>query len=191
MMQPRGGWRAAAVAAAMLSSPACLVLSLQPAYDAASVVFEEGLLGNWENREDQTQLVVERGEWRSYRIAFTERGSTRTLNGNLTAIGEKPIRYVDVTEPRGADPGPYLIPVHALYRVTLNGDELTAAPLDFDWFTQAMAERRRLAPPGLAIDDRRNAIVTSSTAEFRRWIARAPDAAFAAPMTFSRVRPGI
>lgn len=191
MRHPRGRWGAAAAAVAMLASPACLVLSLQPAYDAASVVFEEGLLGRWENREDQTQLLVERGEWRSYRIAFTERGSTRTLNGNLTAIGEKPTLFVDVTELRGADPGPYLLPVHAVYRVTVNGDELTAAPLDFDWFTQAASDRRRGGPPGLAIDDRRNAIVTSSTAEFRRWIARAPEAAFAAPMTFTRVREGL
>ena len=186
MRHPSAAWRAAAVALAVLFSPACLVLSLQPAYDAASVVFEEGLLGRWENREDQSRLLVERGEWRSYRIAFTERGSTRTLNGNLTAIGDQPILYVDVTELRGADPGPYVIPVHGLYRVTFTGDGLTAAPLDLDWFTQAAAERRRAAP-ALALDDRRNVIVTASTAEFRRWLARAPEAAFAAPMTFQRV----
>jgi hypothetical protein len=57
-------WRAALLAAA-LSSNGCLVLALQPAYDDRSVVFDESLLGRWENKDDQTQLTIERGEWRS------------------------------------------------------------------------------------------------------------------------------
>jgi hypothetical protein len=174
--------RAAVVASALLSN-ACLVLALQPVYDDSSVVVEDKLLGQWENADDQTRLTIERGEWRSYRIAYTERGSTRTLNANLTTIGDA--LFADVTEMRGADPGPYLIPVHGIFRVTLHDDELAIVPLDFDWFTRAVTDKRR-GLPALAIDDRRNVIMTAPTAELRRWLARAPDAAFSAPMTFTR-----
>jgi hypothetical protein len=183
-MSPAAPWRFLAVAVAVWSQ-GCLVLSLQPVYDDASLVFEEALLGRWENADDQMQLVIERGEWRSYRIAFTERGATRNLNGNLSSIGDKRTLFMDVTEMRGVDPGPYLLPVHGLFRVTVDAGELTAAPLDFDWFMQAALEKRR-GLPALALDDRRNVIVAAPTAEFRRWLARAPAVAFAAPMTFKR-----
>lgn len=182
---PAALWRAAVLAAAV-GSNACLVLSLQPVYDDASVVFDESLLGKWENLDDQTQLTVERGEWRSYRIVFTERGTSRTLNGNLTRLGDAPgARYVDVTEKRGADPGPYLLPVHGIFRITSEGDELRAAPMDLNWFTRAAAGKRR-GIPALAIDDRRNVVIASPTAEVRAWLARAPAAAFGTPMTFTR-----
>ncbi len=177
---------AALLAAASLST-ACLVISLQPVYDDASVVFDEALLGAWSNADDQTQLTIERGEWRSYRIAYTERGSTRVLDGNLTSVGDRPgLRLMDVTEARGVDPGPYLIPVHGIYRVILQDDELSAAPLDFDWFTKLAADKRAGAPP-IAVDDRRNIVLTAATAELRRWLLRAPAEAFGAPMTFRRV----
>jgi hypothetical protein len=180
--------RVGALLAAALSS-ACLVLSLQPVYDDRSIAFDEALLGRWDNADDQTQIVIERGEWRSYRIAYTERGTTRTLNGNATSLGDAAggVLFMDVTELRGVDPGPYLIPVHAIYRVSVRGDQLSAAPLDFDWFTRMAAEQRRGMPP-LAIDDRRNVILTAPTAELRRWLARAPAPAFSAPMTFTRTR---
>jgi hypothetical protein len=93
--------------------------------------------------------------------------------------------YMDVTEMRGADPGPYLIPVHGIFKVTRVDNELTAAPLDLDWFTHAAADKRRDAPL-LAIDDRRNVIITSPTPELRRWLARPPPAAFGTPMIFRR-----
>ena len=175
-------WRAAFLAVA-LSSNGCLVLAIQPVYDDRSIVFDESLLGRWENKDDQTQLTIERGEWRSYRIMFTERGAPRSLNGNLTAVGDA--TYMDVTEMRGADPGPYLIPVHGIFRVIRVENELTASPLDLDWFTQAAADKRHDAPQ-LALDDRRNVIITSPTAELRRWLARPPPTAFGTPMTFRR-----
>ena len=175
--------RAAWLAFALVCSSGCLVLSLQPAYDDASISFNESLLGRWANADDQTQLAIERGEWRSYKITYTERGAPRVLNGNLTRIGSAD--FMDVTEMRGADPGPYLIPVHGVFKIALEADTLSAAPLDFEWFTRAVAEKRRGLPP-LAIDDRRNVIFATPSAQLRQWLARAPAAAFGTPMTFAR-----
>ena len=174
-------WAAVVVAAVMSSG--CLVLSLQPAYDDKSIVFEESLLGSWSNAEDQVQATIERGEWRSYKITYTDHSTTWTFQGNLTKIGAAEL--IDLTESRGADPGPYLVPVHALYRLQIDGDTLTAAPLDYGWFTRAV-QQKLLSRLNVSFDDRRNAVIASSTTELRRWMTKPPPDVFTAPMTFKR-----
>ena len=173
----------AAVAAAVLSS-GCLVLSLQPAYDDKSIAFDEALLGKWSNTEDQTLATIERGEWRSYKITYVDHSTTRTFQGNLTTIGA--MRLLDVTESRGADPGPYLVPVHGLFRIELDGDRLTAAALDYQWFTRAMAQKTIKLP--VSFDDRRNAVLAASTADLRRWLAKPAADVFGDAMTFERAK---
>lgn len=170
---------------AAFASGGCLVLSLQPAYDDESIAFDEALVGQWTNAEDGTEAAIERGEWRSYKVTYIDRFATRMFQGNLTKIGTAAV--LDLTEMRGADPGPYLVPVHGIFRVEVSGDTLRSTPLDYAWFTRAMAQKTigRLA---VALDDRRNVIVASTTSELRRWLARPPDEAFAPAMTFKRQR---
>ena len=172
-------------AIAAVASSGCLVLSLQPAYDAESVAFDETLLGVWANADDETNATIERAEWRSYKVVVKDRFTSRALQGNLTRVGES--IWLDLTEQRGVDAGPYLVPVHALVRLELHGDTLQASLLDYNWFARAMAQKGvpRLAT---AFDDRRNAIVASPTAELRRWLSRVPDDAMSAPMIFARQR---
>ena len=168
---------------ATFASSGCLVVTLQPAYDDQSLVFEEALLGQWENAEDGTRATVERGEWRSYKITFVDRTATRVFQGNLTKIGAT--TFLDLTEMRGADPGPLLVPVHTIARVAVTDNELDAALLDYDWFMRAMS-RKTLGRLSTAVDDRRNAVITATTGEIKRWLAQTPAAAFAAPATFTR-----
>lgn len=171
------------LSAIALTSCGCLVVSLQPAYDEGSVVFDGSLLGAWEDADDGLRATVERGEWRSYKIIYADRSSTREFQGNTTRIGDT--TYLDLTEMRGIDPGPYLVPVHGVLRVVVDGDTLTAGLLDYNWVIHAMTDKTigRLAP---ALDDRRNAVVTAPTSELRRWLVRPPEDAFSAPMTFIR-----
>ncbi len=172
-----------ALVAAAVSMSGCLVVTLQPAYDDQSLVFEEALLGQWENGEDGTRATIERGEWRSYKITFVDRTATRVFQGNLTKIGAS--TFLDLTEMRGADPGPLLVPVHTVARVAVKDNELDAALLDYDWFMRAMS-RKTLGRLSTAIDDRRNAVITATTGELKRWLAQTPPGAFAAPATFTR-----
>jgi hypothetical protein len=160
-------------------------VSLQPVYDAPSVVFDESLIGRWANAADETSATIERGEWRSYKIAYTDRFATLNFHGNLTTIGTS--AFLDLTQVRGADAGPYLIPVHGVFRVLIAGDTSTVTPLDYGWFTRATS-RATIRGLTAAVDDRRNVVVTSSTLDLRRWLARAPDAAFSAAMTFTRTK---
>jgi hypothetical protein len=57
--------------------------------------------------------------------------------------------------------------------------------LDYEWLMRAITQKT-LAGLAAAVDDRRNAVVTAPTDELRRWLPRAPDGAFGAPMTFKR-----
>ena len=171
------------VLAAALASSGCLVLSLQPAYDAASVVYDEALIGTWVNTEDETSATVERGEWRSYKVAYTDRFSTRAFHGNLTRIGTA--TWLDLTEVRGRDDGPFLLPVHGIFRVSVAGDVLSVAPLDYGWFTRAI-EQKPAGLPIATLDDRRNVVVSSSTADLRRWLTSAPAGAVTTATTYRR-----
>src|SRR5262245_25776080 len=166
-------------------SAGCLILALQPAYDAESVAFDAALVGEWENADDGSLVTIERGEWRSYRITYAERSSMRTFQSNLTRIGA--VSFLDLTEMRGADPGPYLVPVHGVVRIGIAGDTLTASLLDYPWFMGAMTQKS-LRGIAVAVDDRRNIVLTDPTSEIRRWLEHAPDEAFSAPMTFARKR---
>jgi len=73
--------RAVAPIALLLCLPllasACVVVSLQPVYDDSSVVFDQALVGNWVNAEEETSVAIERAEWRSYKVAYTDRFATR------------------------------------------------------------------------------------------------------------------
>jgi hypothetical protein len=162
----------------------CLVVTLQPAYDDQSIVFDEALLGRWENADDGERATIERGEWRSYRITYTDRTATRSFQGNLTRIGAALV--LDVTEMRGADPGPFLVPVHGIVRISIEGDRLTTARLDYERFMRARAQKSTGLPMS-AIDDRRNAVITASTGDLRRWLTRMPVDAFGTPATFARL----
>lgn len=175
--------RACAVIALAAVSNACLVVSLQPAYDADSVIFEQALVGVWQNTSDQTSATIERAEWRAYKVSYTDRFTTLTFHANLTKSGGA--EFLDLTQVRGSDEGPYLVPVHGVVRVSVGGDTLRVEPLDYAWFSRS-GRSGGVSGLGTAIDDRRNVVVTSSTPELRRWLARAPDEAFGAEMTFTR-----
>lgn len=95
------------------------MLQLHPAYDDTSLLFDEALLGNWRSEDDRATAVVERGEWATYRISYTDATTKLTVVGRLTAIG--PDRYLDLAVTGGEDRGPLLVPVHGLCRLVFAG----------------------------------------------------------------------
>ena len=75
--------------------------------------------------------------------------------------------------------------MHGLFRVSVAGDVLSVAPLDYGWFTRAIEQK--LAGRLLAtLDDRRNVVVSSSTADLRRWLTSAPAEAVTTATTYRR-----
>ena len=69
-------------------SQACLVLTVNPSHDRESLLWEPALVGDWHNADDNSSLVIERGEWQSYRIRYAFPIESGELTGHLTAIGK-------------------------------------------------------------------------------------------------------
>jgi hypothetical protein len=147
-----------------LSSAACLVVGLQSVYEPDTIAFEPGLLGTWASDEDGVTLGIERGEWHSYHLSFREREKTTRLSARLTRVGE--LLLLDVTPLDGTDIEPLQIPVHGIFRIALEDDSLSVSNLDYDYFV-GVATR---GEPGFSQDDRKNVIITLSTAELRQWL---------------------
>ena len=122
------------LALAALSS-GCLVLTLQPVYDDGSLDVDETLTGTWQGPEQGATVVVERGEWKSYRLTYTARNTSYVLVAYLTTIGDA--RFLDLTPAHGLEAGPLMLPVHGVCRLQHEGDTLILAPLDYDWFVAA------------------------------------------------------
>ena len=176
--------------AALAAAPGCLVLSLHPAYEDESIGWEPALLGTWEDVEDNASLVIERGEWKSYRIRYVHPIERGELTGYVTSIGDD--RYLDVMPIRGEDRGAVVIPVHAIVRMQLAGNRLELTPLSYDWLADRV--RARTAIPGLAItlDQKENALITSPAARLRGWIRKQPrdGTMFGAGAVFIRKQAG-
>lgn len=174
-------WLAGAV-----SASGCLVLSLHPAYDADSIGWDARLVGAWADIEDNASMDVARGEWSSYRVHYVHPIETGDLTGYLTSIGDE--RYLDLMPGRGEDAGSFLIPVHAVLRVRLDGERLELTPLSYDWFSDRL--RGRAAASGLqtVFDEKQNALIVSPSAALRAWLRAQPPGGpmFGAPTVFVR-----
>jgi hypothetical protein len=178
--------RLAVLLALALSSAACLVVSLQPVYEPDTIAFDPGLLGTWASDEDRVILAIERGEWHSYHLTFTDRDKTTRLSARLTRVGE--LLLLDVTPLDGTDIEPLQIAVHGIFRVTLEPDVLSVSNLDYD-HCLAVASR---GETGFALDGRKNVVVTLQTPELRHWLQEhAEDAGlFSTPAILKRQDEG-
>ena len=171
---------------AIVSLPGCLVLSLNPVYTDDSLIWDAELLGKWHDADDNVLVEIQRGEWRSYRIHYEHPIESGDLTGYLTTIGDE--RYLDVMPIRGADRGSFLVPVHAILRVRLQGDTLDVAPLSYDWFVDRVRAARDTSGLALTRDQNENVLILSPPAKLRTWLRGQPQdgAMFGAAATFTR-----
>jgi len=174
------------VAVCAVCSSGCLVFSLNPGYSETTIAWEPSLVGTWIDTDDKSTVQIDRSEWRSYRIHYEHPIERGDLTGYLTVIGDE--RYLDVMPSRGQDHGSFLIPVHALLRVRLDGDKLELTPLSYDWFEERV--RGDKPAPGLDVtmDQKENVLITSPVDKLRDWIRTQPGdgAMFGASATFTR-----
>lgn len=174
---------------ALLASPGCLVLTVNPSHDRDALVWEQGLLGHWQNVDDNASLTIDKGEWQSYRIHYTHTIESGHVTGYLTTIGQS--LYLDVMPARGEDRGAFLLPLHAIVRVKLTGDKLELTGLSYDWFFDRLRQKAPIAGLSATFDEKENALIVSPTNAFRSWIAKQPSASavFGASAVFTR-KPG-
>jgi hypothetical protein len=177
------------LAGLVLGAPGCLVVSVNPVYDDESIGFEPGLVGTWQDADDNCSMQIDAGEWKSYRIHYVHPIENGNVTGYMTAVGDT--KYLDVMPAAGVDRGSFLVPVHVVLRVGLEGDRLELTPLSYDWFAERV-RRGSMGPaaPGLSVafDQKKNALIVSPVAKLREWLRRRPQsgAMFGAPAVFRR-----
>lgn len=169
-----------------LLSQGCLVLSLQPAYDDESIAWDEALVGQWSDAEDNVTVTIAAGEWRSYRIHYEHPIEEADFTGRLTIIGDA--RFLDLMPARGLDYGAVLIPAHLVVKISREGDKWQVWALDYDAL-RAELKSGRLSPRLATFDQRQNVVLTGSTAAMRDWLRARTAKDFDAPATFERINP--
>lgn len=159
------------------------MLSLQPAYDDLSIAWEEGLVGRWKAVEDNVEVTIERGEWRSYRVHYKHPVEESEFTAHLTAVGDT--YYLDLMPLRGLEHAAALIPAHIILRLTRDGERWQVAAIDYDRARAALARDARGKVPS-ALDERHNVVLTMATPDLRQWLRTSTGEDFSAPATFER-----
>jgi hypothetical protein len=165
-------------------SQGCVVLSLQPAYDEESIAWDDGLIGVWRDAEDNVEVTIARGEWRSYRVHYKHPVDEADFTGRLTVIGDA--HFLDLMPSRGLDYGVVLIPAHFIVKIDRDGERWRVTALDYDLLRAAMRGGRPGAPPA-TVDQRQYVLLTASTAALRSWLRSRTEIDFSAPATFERI----
>lgn len=171
--------------AAMLSQ-ACLVVSLQPAYDDESLAWDDGLVGQWRDAEDNVEVTVTRGEWRSYRVHYKHPVEEADFTGRLTVVGDT--HFLDLMPAKGLDYGAVLIPAHLVVRISRDRNQCQVWSLDYEALRAAL-KAGRLARSVATVDQRQNLVLTSSTEALRDWLRTRTEKDFDAPAIFERTNP--
>ncbi len=173
----------AVLLAALLLSQGCVVLSLQPVYDDNSLTWDDGLLGRWRAAEDNVEVTVDRGEWRSYKVHYKHPVEEADFTAHLTAIGDA--HFLDLMPVRGLDYGAVLIPAHLVVKVARDGGRWNVSALDYDRLRAHLKTARRQS--FATFDQRQNIVLTGTTAAVRNWLRVLTDKGFSAPATFERI----
>lgn len=161
--------RASTLVLAALVTTGCLVSSLHPVYEDDSIVFDEALIGEWENRESDITVVVSRSPWRSYEIAYTDRFGTTLFTGHLTALGAA--HFMNILPKEGLDKPPFIVATNGIVQIRIEPDRLHIREPEYAVLL-ARSYDRKLGIDA-ATDMKQNLIITAPSSTLRKWLASA------------------
>lgn len=150
-------------------SSACLVSSFHPLYDDASIVFDEALIGTWENADSQVTVTVARSEWRSYALEYTERSTTTRFTAFLTELSGA--RFLSVRPEDGLERPAFVVATNGPLQVQLEGAQVRVRELDYDEILKRF--KARTLKIAAATDLKQNVVITAETPALRQWMASA------------------
>ena len=161
--------RLVALSLVLCSSPACLVGSLHPVYDDESIVFDEGLVGTWAIKESEITVVIGRGEWRSYHIAFTDRFGTTKFTGHLARVATA--RFLNVRPEDGLERPAFLTATNGVLQIEIEPTRVRVREPEYG-IVLARLNAGKLGLDG-ATDLKQNIIITAPTNALRAWLVKA------------------
>jgi len=175
-----------AAAAVMLGC----VPSLQPFVTEKDAIFEPGLLGTWTKADSkQSATFTKADDGKSYNILATDDdGDPSKLEARLMRLGndlflDTTIKEVD--DWKGNFAKFHLLPIHLLTKITLEGDTLRYATLDFSW-AKELRKQKKLSIRHEVQDDM--TVLTAPTKELQEFVRKhaAEKDAFQSPTELKR-----
>lgn len=157
-----------AVAAVMFGC----VPSLQPLATEKELVFEPKLIGSWVKPDSRLSLTFEKGDNNTYKIVATdENGDAAKLTAGLVRLGNDLFfnTTVEDVDLKGDFAKFHLLPVHLFTKITLAGDTLTYATLNFDWIKK-LREENKLTIRHEVMNDM--VVLTGATKELQEFLRK-------------------
>jgi hypothetical protein len=175
----------------------CFVQSLHPLYDEGGkeLANDPSLAGAWLVQEGvdghPATLVITAGKDGLYDLKYTEDGKSTVLRAALVQVG--PQRYLDIWLDSLDQFGQittaaeaHLLPAHSFWKITLEGDSVSFACLNYDRLKNGVATGQ-VALEHVAVKDD-PIVLTASPAQLREFLAKygAEPVNFGEPLTFHR-----
>lgn len=174
------------VAAVMLGC----VPSLQPLYLDKDPILLAPLAGTWvsESGKEKFTFKVNEQEIKYEATCTDEEGGTGKLEARLLRLGKHTFldtTVSDLPEVKCAYPKCHLLPVHLFTKITIEGDVLRYATLDFGWIKNGI-EKKKLTLRHEAMKDM--TFLTASTKELQEFVLAHADEkeVFQEPRTLRR-----
>lgn len=151
------------------------VRTIQPILEDNQVIVDNSLAGKWSAKSDKSFFEVQPADdQKLFKVTYTDKeGKKAPLIARLGKIGE-----ITVAELRADDPAPdssdvykaHLLPLYSFLVIRETKPELKFAIMRQDWLKKFLDDHPKdLQTTAL---DKDNLIVTSSTADFQRFLLR-------------------
>lgn len=147
----------------------CVPMSIHPGYTDDDLVFDQSLLGTWGENENDL-MIFESLDDRAYTLTFREDSKTAKFEAHLIELlGVRLLDLIPSDLPAEINETyqAHLLPLHSLFRVTIENDRLQLHPLDYDRLKDELAAEPALVEFTLAYD---NVILTSDTERLREFL---------------------
>lgn len=159
----------------------CLVLSVDPLYTSKDVLFDEELLGRWQNEEALVQFE-KKGD--SYHLTWTE--DDEVIQFKATLLRLKGRLFLDLETAEEPEDELLLLPVHMFARIRMEGSNLTVQMMETD-AVETMAKEGKLAmghklSPGPAA----SVLLTGTTEELQKFVLQNADKVFGEEAVFQK-----
>ena len=152
----------------------CVVSSLYPLFTEKDLAFDPTLVGTWAEKDEDDTLTFALAEGKAYELTYTAEGQKTKYEGHLVQLGE--FKFLDVYPKISEEHDAFhLIPAHSFWRIRMDGDVLSIAGLDEDWFKNATAKKE------IAIAHERlehGIVLTASTDVLQKFVLKYADSAF-------------
>jgi hypothetical protein len=160
----------AAVCILAAAMPGC-VPSLQPIATEKDLVFELNLLGTWVEADGKSSFKFQKAAaGKGYEVIATNKeGNASKLEARLVRLGndlffDTTVRDLDL---KGSFAAFHLLPAHLFTKITLSGDTLSYATLNYNW-VEKLGGEKKLAIRHETVKDL--IVLTASTTELQQFL---------------------